>query len=244
MRILSLDTSMKTAYVALTEVKNGIIIPISLYSYLADSHTVALNNMLDSILKLSGTKFDDIDFYASSTGPGSFTGIRIGVSVIKGLSFVDSKPCVGVSSLESMAYSVAEANSGVSGIITPLIDARRSSYYTAVFHSDGEGNIKRLTDDAQIEINDYFDVIGAKLGNNKLILTGDGADSIKKEAKSRGIAADVVQQNIAYGVAIAALKNWNQTADKSIFTPTILQPVYLKKSQAERERDERLALEN
>ena len=243
MKILAVDTSSKTAYAALvTDTKDGRLVPSAQYSFTADSHTVALAKMTDSVLNLTGISFDDIDFYAAAVGPGSFTGIRIGVSAVKGYAFVDSKPCVGVSSLEALASALT----GICGIITPLIDARRETYYTAAFLSDGNGEIRRLTDDAQLEKEEYFNMIQkirAEYPDEKVILTGDGAESIKKTAPEYGFWPDSISANAAYGAAAAAYKIWNSASDRSIFTDVNLQPVYLKKSQAERERDERIAAE-
>ena len=113
----------------------------------APSHTTALTKMIDSVLRLSGLTLDDIDMYAASVGPGSFTGVRIGVSVIKGFAFVDSKLCVGVSSLDALAYGAL----GCRGIITPVIDARRGTFYTSAYLSDGKQATK-LTSEGQLEI--------------------------------------------------------------------------------------------
>ena len=121
MRILAVDTSSKTAYVSVAVAQGDKVKLLVSYSYEAPSHTTALTKMIDSVLRLSGLSLDDIDLYAASVGPGSFTGVRIGVSVIKGFAFVDSKLCVGVSSLDALAYGAL----GCRGIITPVIDARR-----------------------------------------------------------------------------------------------------------------------
>ena len=143
MKVLSLDTSARTATVAIVE--DGKI--ISEYSVVTNTHSTTLLPMIESAMDYSGIKANDIDLYAVSVGPGSFTGIRIGVSTIKGLAFVNNTPCVGVSALEAMAENLR----GIEGIIVPAIDARRDMVYTAIFKSDKVGNLTRITDDSQIQ---------------------------------------------------------------------------------------------
>lgn len=246
MKILAVDTSSKTAYVSLAEAgqsENKVTVrPIAQYSFEAASHTTALIKMIDSILSLSGIGFDDIDMYAASVGPGSFTGVRIGVSAIKGFAFADSKPCVGVSSVSALAFGLC----GCRGIITPLIDARRGTYYTGAFLSDACGTgFTRLSDDGQLETEEYLvnlQTLREQYPASRLIMTGDGAEKMAKCALERGINADVVSANAAYGAAVAAYDRFIRGGDGE-FTDKNLLPVYLKKSQAEREREERLAAE-
>lgn len=238
MKILAVDTSSKTAYVSIVEaIDEKNIKPLLSYSYEAPSHTTALTKMIDSALNLSGIKFDDIALYAAAVGPGSFTGVRIGVSVIKGFAFVDSKPCIGVSSLDALAYGAK----GHSGIITPLIDARRGTFYTAAYSSNG-AELAKLNSESQLEYDDYFNMLG-ELEGNRFVLTGDGAEKVAEKAVSLGIKTDIAVANAAYGVAVAAYLKTRE-ADLTQFTDSTLVPIYLKKSQAEREREERLAAMN
>ncbi len=233
MKILAVDTSTKTAYVALVDVDDKKAKAVVSYAYEAPSHTTALTKMIDSALRISGMTFDDIDLYAASVGPGSFTGIRIGVSVIKGLAFADSKPCVGVSSLDALAYGINKCH----GIITPMIDARRGTFYTSVYLADGQ--ITKQADEQQLEFDDYFNLIEAKINEHKLIITGDASDMHSEKLEQKGIRADIIESNAAFGAAIAAYTKYSN-GDKQDFTDINLVPVYLKKSQAEREREERL----
>ena len=230
MKILAVDTSLKTAYVSVAVAQGDKVKPLVSYSYEAPSHTTALTKMIDSVLHLSGLTLDDIDLYAVSVGPGSFTGVRIGVSVIKGFAFVDSKPCVGVSSLDALAYGAL----GCRGIITPVIDARRGTFYTSAYLSDGKQAAK------QLEFPEYFATIAENLKEHKLVLTGDYAEKIAEKAAENGISADIAIPNPGYGAALSAFAKYN-SGDKEEFTDRNLLPIYLKKSQAEREREERLA---
>jgi len=238
MKVLSLDTSARTATVAIVE--DGKI--ISEYSVVTNTHSTTLLPMIESAMDYSGIKANDIDLYAVSVGPGSFTGIRIGVSTIKGLAFVNNTPCVGVSALEAMAENLR----GIEGIIVPAIDARRDMVYTAIFKSDKVGNLTRITDDSQIAISELFDLLG-EYSSDSIYFTGDAYDKlVSRDGLPPNIAAtpQKLRSQSASGVAAAALRIWNESNDKSSFTDTALMPVYLKKSQAEREREERIAANN
>lgn len=126
MKILAIDTGGYSCSVALTE--NDTL----KYEYAADhgrTHAVTLPGMIDAVLSASGTPFGDIDGFAVSTGPGSFTGLRIGIATIKGLGLAASKPVAAVSSLEALAYQCP----GVETLICPLIDARKKEVYAAFY---------------------------------------------------------------------------------------------------------------
>lgn len=234
MKILALDTTAKTASVALVEVKKDVPELIAEYSMKTSGHSTTLLPMIESILKNTGNTAADVDLYAVSTGPGSFTGIRIGVSTVKGLAFVHDTPCVGVSSLDALAMGFG----AVRGIIVPAIDARRSTAYSAIYTSDGKGNVVRLTPDAQWEMADleanvrkYAD----DLGIEAIYMPGDTVCLLSNPVPVQ------LKYPTGFGTAAAAYNKWKETEDKSTFTHAALAPVYLKKSQAEREREESLA---
>lgn len=236
MKILAVDTSSKTAYVSIAEIKSETEAKSVLsYSYEAPSHTTALTRMIDSALKLSGLTFDDIDVYAATIGPGSFTGIRIGVSVIKGFAMVDSKPCVGVSSLDALAFGAK----GSKSLILPLIDARRGTFYNASYISSN--TVTKISAEGQLETNDILTTIKEYSDNSKIVLTGDGAEKIAKVSAENGIETDIAISDSAFGAAIVAFSKYTHADNKEHFNDFELVPVYLKKSQAEREREERLA---
>ena len=237
MKILSLDTSAKTATVAL--VSDGEL--IAEYSILTTTHSTTLLPMIESIFKLAGIEAKDVDLYAVSVGPGSFTGIRIGVSTVKGLAFAHNTPCVGVSALHGMAENFG----GLDGIVAPVIDARRDMVYTALFRSNGDGNVERLTEDLQISIDELCELL-REYKDTRVYFTGDAYTKMTERfSEQKDVATPVkLRAQAAYGVALAGLKAWNSTEDKSAFTAAALMPVYLRKSQAEREREERIAAEN
>lgn len=244
MKILALDTTAKTAGVALVEAgKDGRLTLLSEYSLKTGSHSTTLLPMIESMLSLHGLKTTDIDLYAVSTGPGSFTGVRIGVSTVKGLAFLNSTPCVGVSALEAMAMGFEKMPS----IVASAMDARRNTVYGAIFLSDGEGNITRLSEDSQLEWADFANEVRNVAENYPDIPfygCGDAYDINRDDPLEVAATPAHLRYPTGYGVAMAGYKKWNCTEDKSIFTDVALVPVYLKKSQAEREREEALAKEN
>lgn len=237
MKILALDTTAKTASAALVEVRKDVPELISEYSMKTSGHSTTLLPMIESILKNTGNTAADVDLYAVSTGPGSFTGIRIGVSTVKGLAFVHDTPCVGVSSLEVLAMGFGAFR----GIIVPAVDARRNTAYSAIFTSDGRGKVTRLTTDGQWEMADLeanVKKFAHDLGADAVYMPGDVVCAL-----SRPIPAQL-RYPTGFGAALAAYNEWKETDDKSGFTHAALAPVYLKKSQAEREREESLAAKN
>lgn len=241
MKILALDTTAKTAGVALAEVnKDGGLTLLSEYSLKTGSHSTTLLPMIESMLSLHNLTAADIGLYAVSTGPGSFTGVRIGVSTVKGLAFLHHTPCVGVSALEAMAMGFEK----LPGVIFPAMDARRNTVYGAAFLSDGEGNVTRLTEDAQIEWADFADEARDIAGDYPDIPfygCGDGYDIVREDPLNPAPTPAPLAYPTGFGVALAGWRIYSAAEDKSAFTEAALVPVYLKKSQAEREREEALA---
>jgi len=227
MLILAIESSAKSASVALMEDEN-LIAQYSQCSGLTHSRT--LLPMVDDLLKNTERKLSEVDCFAVSHGPGSFTGIRIGVSTVKGLAWAGDKKCIGVSTLEAMAWHGLLFD----GIICPVMDARRSQVYNALFESEN-GRIVRLCKDRAIALSELAEELGAR--NKKVFLVGDGAEISCDYLNNAGIDCVLAPQNIrsqsAWGVGMASLGRIPGTADG-------LLPVYLRLSQAERERQERL----
>lgn len=189
------------------------------------THSVTLMPVVSDLLRNSGITTEDIDLFAVANGPGSFTGLRIGISAVKGMAFAVSKPCAAVSTLEAMAYNVAMCD----GIVCASIDARCNQVYTATFLNDN-GTVTRLTDEECLKA----DELAARLSeyDGDIILVGDGAQLVKKAADEQGIstrlAPDPLRFQTGYGVCLAAM-NAEQ------ITPEQLMPMYLKLPQAQRE---------
>ena len=165
MLILAFESSAKPASAAL--VKDGQL--LSQYMQCsALTHSRTLLPMAEDMLKNAELTLRDVDLIAVAHGPGSFTGIRIGVATVKGLAWAAEKPCVGVSTLEAMAWH----GLAVGGYICPVMDARRSQVYNALFKIEN-GRLVRMTDDRPIALDELSKEVTAL--NAPVFLVGDGA---------------------------------------------------------------------
>lgn len=230
MLILALESSAKAASVAL--LRDGAL--VAEYSQCSGlTHSRTLLPMLEDMLKNTETELSQVDLIAVAHGPGSFTGIRIGVSTAKGLAWAGEKACVGVSTLEAMAWHGESAG----GLICPVMDARRSQVYNALFLMEN-GSLKRLCPDRAISLEELSEELRQR--TEPAFLVGDGALITQKYLVERGISCRLAPENLrfqsAWGVGKAAIGKPAGNAD-------VLLPVYLRLSQAERERQERLAAE-
>ena len=246
MYILSVDTTAKTACCAVcTQKEDGEIFPIcssQLNSTL--THSESILPMIDFCLKNANVSINDIDVIGVSAGPGSFTGVRIGISTVKGLAFGSEKiQCVSVSALEALAYNVDLLPEGT--IICVCMDARRQQFYNAVFESDGNKRLHRLCEDRAVDVNELFSQLKEKYTYKRIFLVGDGAEiAFKLFSQLDGFdnmqiafcGYDYTYQN---GVSVAKCALLH--ADE-VVSATELSPVYLRMSQAERERNEKQEL--
>jgi tRNA threonylcarbamoyladenosine biosynthesis protein TsaB len=233
MKILAVDTSALTLSVALTEDKKPVA-QTTLNT--GHTHSETLLPALEKLMDFASWKVSDIDLFAVSEGPGSFTGVRIGVSFVKGLAF-GGKKCVGVSTLEALAYNLL----GFKGIISPVMDARRGQFYNALFVSDGK-SLTRLSEDRAISAEELEKEL-EKYSDTSVYLCGDGYEIARKMLKNENIedTPEALLKQNAYSVAVVALKEYekgNATDDST------LSPTYLRVPQAERERLEREKKEN
>ncbi len=228
MRILAIESSAKAASVALTD--NGSLIS-QYFQASALTHSRTLLCMAEDLLSNLELSLSDIDVIAAAKGPGSFTGIRIGLAAAKGLAWGGDKPICGVSTLEAMAWHLSDRH-GV--IICPAMDARRGEIYNAKFISDSSGNLQRVCDDRAVPLSILIDE--AKNDDIPYFFVGDGARMCYNEFLENGIQAFLPPEALllqsAWGVARAA----EQTKPEFSFD---LVPNYLRLSQAERERLER-----
>lgn len=227
MRILALETSAKSVSLAVTE--NGTLLAQA-YQDRGLTHSVTLMPLLDGMLKTAGLTLDDMDIIAVAQGPGSFTGIRIGVSAAKGLAWAKALPCCGVSTLEAMAYGVTDFE----GIVVGAMDARRQQVYNALFRTEN-GRVTRLCADRAVAMELVAKELAA-IPEPKLIV-GDGAvllyDFLQKAGIGCRLSSPLHRQQSAAGVALAAE---HLAAQGLTCSAQELQPVYLRLSQAERER--------
>ena len=234
MKILAIDTSALVATAALCDDEKLIAV----YSQKAGmTHSQTMLPIIKNIMDNTETNIDDVDMIAVSEGPGSFTGIRIGIATVKGLAFGKNKICIGVSTLEAMARTIADFCTDA--IICPVMDARRNQLYNAVFEMRG-GKLLRLTEDRMIEAPTLAKELDTM--DRPVYFVGDGYDIMAKMKLSYQRETPVAcrWQN-GYGVAMAALALYNNTEDKSVFTDRMLRPEYLRLPQAERELKEKEA---
>ena len=227
MKILALETSAVSASVAVCD--DEALIAQS-FQRTGLTHSATLMPMLEDMLKNAGMSLSDIDLIAVAAGPGSFTGLRIGVSAAKGLAWSLDKPCAAVSTLEAMAWQLI----GMNGIVCAAMDARRQQVYNALFDLQ-DGKPVRLTPDRAISLEE----LGAELDKikNMQILVGDGAYLCYNAFQSKGYPVQMppahLQFQTAWGVARSALEQarLGQLTDAAGLTPN-----YHRLSQAERER--------
>lgn len=227
MIILGVDTSAVAAGAAI--VKDGKLISET-YINTGLTHSQTMLTLIDSALGMADMSIDDVDAFAVSSGPGSFTGIRIGVSAIKGLCFAKNKPCFAVSTLEALANCA-----DIDGfIICPVMDARCMQVYTALFEKTN-GEIKRLAEDAPKTLAELSEEL-LKIGK-KVLLIGDGADISYKFLAEKGLDvrkfSEIFKFQHASGVAITAYRNYNR-GEEAVSADNLV-PSYLRLSQAERE---------
>lgn len=227
MRILAIDTTASPVSAAI--VTDGFL-EGEFFLNVKTTHSQTLMPIIDSLLKMTNIKLDDIDLFAVDAGPGSFTGVRIGVSTVKGITYPLSKPCAAVSTLEAMAYSMPYSN----GIVCAVMDARCSQVYNALFMLD-DGKIERITEDRALSIDDLKNELTYYEENN-IYLVGDGADICYKAFADEFPMLTLAPMNIrfqhAYGTAMAAAK---MHENGCLCTSDDLIPIYLRVPQAERE---------
>lgn len=215
--LLSMDSSAVTASVALTD---GDEIIKSEFVNSGLTHSETLLPMITRVM--DSHKYSELDGIAITAGPGSFTGVRIGVATVKGLAFNDDIPCYSVSTLEAIAYNFVDKNA----VVCAVMDARRMQFYNAVFKVEN-GSVERLCDDRAISIEDLRNDLKQY---DKVVIAGDGAKLCfhNIELENCTLADDNRIYQNAVGVAKAA-------QNKNAISPKALMPVYLRQSQAERE---------
>ena len=230
MLLLAFETSAKAGSVALMQEDRLLA---ESYQNSGLTHSQTLLSMAENMLKSCGFTAQDVTHVAVAAGPGSFTGVRIGVAAAKGFAWGGQLPCHGVSTLEAMAKNLAIAD----GLILCAMDARRQQVYNAVFEASG-GALTRLCPDRAISLED----LGAELENTDkpVYLVGDGSilcyHALKDRIKNLILPPEHRMHQRAAGVALAALEQIRQGIPGDAGA---LEPNYLRLSQAERERLEK-----
>ncbi len=226
MKILALESSAKAASCAV--LADGEVLA-SAWQATGLTHSRTLLPMAEDLLKNSELSLQDVDAIAVAAGPGSFTGLRIGIAAVKGLAWAAEKPCIAVSTLEAMAWPLAH----LEGTVVCAMDARRQQIYNAAFRAAG-GALTRLREDRAISLEEAAADLAALEG--PLMIVGDGAKLCFDFLAARGVACRMAPSHLrlqsAIGVGLAAYRRWPEGA----VSAQELAPVYLRLSQAERER--------
>lgn len=231
MRILAFESSAKAASVALLQ--DGVLLAESFQNN-GKTHSATLMPMVQRVLMDCGLTAAELDAVAVAKGPGSFTGVRIGVAAAKGLAWGAEKPVCGVSTLEAMATQLSMQ----AGIICPVMDARRGQVYNALFQSDGK-TLTRLTSDRAISLEELKKDL--EKAEKTIFLVGDGTklcyNTLSEALPHLTLPPAHLEMQRASGVAMAAERLAQQGG---LQAPGELVPSYLRLSQAERERLEKL----
>ena len=226
MLVLAIDTATKIGSVALYDDKTGVIGEINLYVKV--NHSNVIMDAVDSLFKLSGLTIKDVDRIAVTIGPGSFTGIRIGTAIAKGLAYSLKKPIVGVNELDVLAHMGENRED----IIVPLIDARKERVYFSKY---------RYIDNILLREEEYKDGelrdVLEDLKGKKVTFIGDGAtvneklinEILEKDYNIYSKANSIPRAGVAAQISL-------HLPEDNLYT---LEPLYVNKSQAEREKEER-----
>ena len=231
MRILAFESSAKTASVALLQ--DGILLA-EYYQNSGQTHSRTLMKMAEDMLRNCDLSAADLDAVAAAAGPGSFTGVRIGVAAAKGLAWGGELPCYGVSTLEAMANTAAH----LSGIVCCAMDARRAQVYHALFRAQ-DGELIRLREDCAISLEELAESL--KNFEEPIFLVGDGAqlcyNTLRDQIVTLRLLPEAVRMQRASGVAAVA---YRQALRGESPNGGELVPNYLRLSQAEREKQNRM----
>ncbi len=227
MLILAFETSAKAGSVALFD---GQTLLAESYQNTGLTHSQTVMPMVETVLKSCGFTPKDVQAVAVAAGPGSFTGVRIGVAVAKGFAWGGELPCYGVSTLEAMALQLGVYN----GYVLPVMDARRAQVYNALFRAK-EGVLERICPDRAISL----EALGREIKNlsEPVFLVGDGSilcyNTLKETIPGLVLPPEHRMHQRAVGVGLAALR---MIAEDQPGDAGALEPNYLRLSQAERER--------
>lgn len=225
MLVLSIDTSTKIGSVALYDSEIGILGEINLY--VKTNHSNIIMPLIDNLLKITNKKIEEIDKIGVVIGPGSFTGIRIGVAIAKGLCYGTDKKIVGINSLDLLAYNCEKTER----LIVSMIDARKERVYYGMYRYEGN-TLVRVSEYRDDEIREILGSIQEK----SIIFVGDGAiankELIEKLVTDKDVKIVSKANSIQRGGILAELSSKKEEDDLYL-----LEPYYISKSQAEREKE-------
>lgn len=230
MKVLALDTSSSVATVAVVSEEK---VEAEIYLNHKMQHSIILFPMIEKVLEMTENKIDDIDLVAVSGGPGSFTGLRIGVAAAKGICQGGNKDFIGISSLDAMAYQ----QSNFDGVICPIMDALRDNVYTALYKIQN-GNLTKVLEMDALHIDELLNKLEAF---DKILFCGDAALMHRGKIVDRlsDKAYFATLNNMlprASSIGELAIKKYLNGEKSDIYTYS---PIYIRKSQAEREYEKR-----
>jgi tRNA threonylcarbamoyladenosine biosynthesis protein TsaB len=236
MRILGLDTSISLASVAISQ--DGRIVAEDFYPHRGtaaksgakSNHAEIILPLVDSVLRRAGIGLLEVEGIAVSIGPGSFTGVRIGLSTVKGLAYGTGMPVVGISTLQAIAARVQDFE----GVVCPILDARKSEVYAAAFRKHGK-HLKRLTEDAVMPVLSFLEGVCGLGESTACLFIGDGVTAyhplIQKVPDSK---VHIGQEDAVPSLAASvALLSENQFVDNRAALIGDLVPVYLRRPECE-----------
>lgn len=229
MTLLSIESSARVCSVAI--VKNEKLL-CELFSDSGLTHSKTLMKMIDDAFSFSGLKFNEIDAIAVALGPGSYTGVRIGISCVKGLAHPANIPCYGVSTLEAMAFNLF----GINASVCSIMDARCDQVYAGIF-SNIDSKIIALSGDLALPVEEFLEKLNDPTLTRPIFLLGDGSDLVYSKLSDEQkdfilLGPPAVRLQRAGSVALAVIHNDKPDGLKKSYKD--LNPVYLRPSQAER----------
>lgn len=228
MILLGIDTSGKTASVAVCS-ENSVLAQTTVYTKL--THSQVILPICREVLKNAGMELSEIDGIAAAAGPGSYTGLRIGISAVKAICFALGKPCVGISTLESLAYNVSLHK----GIICAVMAARLDLVYCAVFRSDGN-RVERITGDEILSLDELKEKLEAMEGN--IAVVGDASERLSEKlaetfSEERFLTAPPhLRLQLASSLCAAGF-------GKKLYSPDELEAAYLQITKAEKDLEKK-----
>ena len=227
MKILAIDTSTRVGSIAVVE---GPLLKAQQILNIRATHNQRLLPGIERILADAGWSLDDLDGFAVSLGPGSFTGLRIGLSIVKGLSWATGKPLAGVPTLDALATNV----SFVPHKICPVLDARKGEIYTALYRQGDEGIPKRLTRYMAIKPEDLVALI-----SETTVIIGDGlltfGDYLKRKLGNR-LVPTPPHLSVIHASSVAWL-GWRRLRSGESEEVSSCTPLYVRLSEAELNRE-------
>lgn len=221
---LAIDTSTKTASVALLHHSEVIA---EVFTNFGTHHSVTLLPAVENICNMSGIKVEEMDLYVCTIGPGSFTGIRIGMATVKGFALAMGKPVAGVSTLDALALNLA----GSCATLCPMLDARKNQIYAALYRIQENTLPQKISKETVTEIKDYL----VSIDDNDVIFLGDGAEKYAKIIREilGGKAHFVAGIQNCVRASMAGLLGESMFRNGGGMDPVSLVPKYLRRSEAE-----------